>query len=63
MEESTYYHINFKHILKNTQCLFFNKDVREFNEERTVFSTNGARAAGYPYTKDSYLKPYTKINS
>lgn len=43
MEESNYYHINLKHILKNTQCSFFNKDVREFNGERTVFSLNGAR--------------------
>ena len=42
MGESNYYHTNFKHILKNTQCLFFNKDVREFDEERTVFSVNGA---------------------
>ena len=36
---------------------------RQLNEESIVFSTNGAGAAGYPYTKESYLKPYTKINS
>ena len=45
--------------------LFLTSISRQFNMERTIFSTNGIGTIGYPQIKklDSYLKLYIKINS